>query len=334
MTRPRTSRPPRHVVACVRDGFRRRRAGSSAPAPSPRGAEAAGGAAPERQGVLRDARAQRARLHQPVQRHVLRREDRRHRDHPARRADVHRRSGPTVADAGAVGPDPEAGRPEGRQGHQHHHVRDALRGVRFRLPAGRDARGIGLPRRHLRRQAGPGEARGSGGAQPRVPAVQVLRAHLPRRRQARHLPALPDRDDEDQVRRDEDPPVRGLQHLRRSRSQRVRRSRPGCCGQDVRPRTRGSRAPRHDPGPLRRPPASRRKEPLPERLVHRPFAAGDEDDREGGGVAGPPERHPGLDADPGHPVLASRLSPDAEEDRGRRARHERHGAARRRRSSR
>ena len=41
-----------------------------------------------------------------------------------------------------------------------------------------------------RRQAGAREARGPGGAQPRVPAVEVLRADVPRGRQARHLPAL------------------------------------------------------------------------------------------------------------------------------------------------
>ena len=41
-----------------------------------------------------------------------------------------------------------------------------------------------------RRQAGPREARGPGRAQPRVPAVEVLRADVPRGRQARHLPAL------------------------------------------------------------------------------------------------------------------------------------------------
>ena len=45
----------------------------------------------------------------------------------------HRRRGPPVADARAVGPDPEGGRAEGRQGHQHHHVRAALRGLRLRL---------------------------------------------------------------------------------------------------------------------------------------------------------------------------------------------------------
>ena len=96
--------------------------------------------------------------------------------------------------------------------------------------------------------------------------------------------------------------------------------------EDVRPRAGGSRAPRHDQGPLRRPPASRRTQPRPERLVHRPFAAGDEGDGEGGGVAGPPEHHPELDADAGRRLLAGRLSPDAEEGGGRRARHERHGA--------
>ena len=87
-----------------------------------RTAEPAGRIAAQRSRVLRDARPQRPRLHQPVQRHVLRREDRRHRDHPARRPDGHRRGGPPVAHAGAVGPDPQGDRPEGGQSHKHDHV--------------------------------------------------------------------------------------------------------------------------------------------------------------------------------------------------------------------
>ena len=50
-----------------------------------------------------------------------------------------------------------------------------------------------------------------------------------------------------------------------------------------------------------------------------------EGDGEGGGVGGPPERHPELDADPGRRLLAGRLSPVAEEGGGHRTRRERHG---------
>ncbi len=49
-----------------------------------------------------------------------------------------------------------------------------------------------------------------------------------------------------------------------------------------------------------------------------------EGDRESGGMGGPPERHPELDAGPGHRLLAGRLSPRAEESGGHRARRERH----------
>ena len=185
--------------------------------------------------------------------------------------------------------------------------------------------GTGVPRRRLRRQAGAREARGPGGAQPRVPAVDVLRADVPRGRQARDLPALSHRADRDQVGRHEDPPVRGLLDVRRPGPERVRGGPPGGRRQDVRPRARGPRAPHRDSVPLRRPPVARRAQPRPERLVHRPLAADGEDDGKGGGMAGPPERHSELDADAGHRLLAGRLSPDAEEGGGHRARSERHG---------
>ena len=105
---------------------------------------------------------------------------------------------------------------------------------------------------------------------------QVLRAHVPRRRQARDLPALSHRADRDQTRRHEDPPVRGLLDVRRSGPERVRggpaRGRPDktlvLAPED--PERRITHR-----GRVRRAPAARRAQPRPERLVHRPIAAAD-----------------------------------------------------------
>ena len=299
------------------------------PAGAPAGAAApgcAGRPAAQRSRVLRDPRSQRPRLHQRIQRHVLRREDRRHRDHPERCPAGDRRGRPPVAHAGAVGPDSQSRRAEGGQGHQHHHVPAAVRGLRFRLEAGGDTRGHGLPCCRPRRQAGAREARGPGGPEPRVPAVPVLRAHVPGRRQARDLPALSDGADTHQAGRHEDPAVRGLLDLRRPGPERVRGGPAGGDGADVGPGAGGRRTPRHHQSGLRRPPVARRAQSRPERLVHRPVAAAAEGDGEGGGVGRQPERHPELDAEAGRRLLAGRLPPGAEEGGRDRTGPERHGA--------
>ena len=127
-----------------------------------------------------------------------------------------------------------------------------------------------------------------------------------------------------QVGRHEDPAVRGLLDVRRSGPERVRGGPARGRGQDVRARSRGSRAPGHHRGRVRRTPAARRAQSRPERLVHRPIAAAGQRDGEGGGVGGPPQRHPELDADPGRRLLAGRVSPVAEEGGGHRTGRERH----------
>ena len=247
---------------------------------------------------------------------------------------VDRRRGPPVAHAGAVGPDPEGRRPEGGQGHQHDHLHCCATKPSTSTRSWSSRPRARLPRRRHVDKPVPEKLEGRAGLNLEFLPSRLLRADVPRGRQARHLPAIPDRADGDQASRHEDPPVRGLLHVRRPRPERVRRSPSVRHGQDVRPRARGSRAPRHHPGRLRRPPTARRPQPLPERLVHRPVAAGDEDDGEGGRVGRASERHSELDAHPGDPVLAGRLPSGREEDGDRRTRRERHGAARRRRSSR
>ncbi len=223
-----------------------------------------------------------------------------------------------------MGPDPDARRAEAGQGGGHDHLRAAVPGLRLRLAARRYARGHGLPHRRLPRQAAPGEARGAGGAQPGVPAVAILRADLPRGRPARHLPAPSRRADAGRACRHEDRPVRELLDLRRSRAEPVPGARAAGRGHDARPGARGPRAPGGDPEPLRSASALRRPQPGPERLARGAVAAARQGDGKGGGMAGPPERPPELDADPGHRLLAGRLPPLAEEGGCRRAGRERH----------
>ena len=154
-----------------------------------RGAAAGGRgpAGPERPRVLRAARAERPRVQQRVQRHVLRREDRRHRAHPPRRPHGHRRRGPAEADPRAVGPDPEARR-SGRSTRQTNTIEVLLRYEEFDFDSsvGRHARrSAGFLDQRLPRPAAAGAARGPSGAEPRVPAVRLLREDLPDGRQAR-----------------------------------------------------------------------------------------------------------------------------------------------------
>ena len=201
----------------------------------------------QRQAVLREAGAQRPRLHERVQRHVLRREDGRHRDHPPRRPDGHRGRRPPEPHARAVGPDPEGRGPEGRSAVEHHRGDAPLRGVRLRLAPRRDAGRRRLQRRGARRQAGARRPRRPRGAQPRVPALAVLGAHVPGGRPARHLPALPGGPDHVPAAREEDPAVRGVLHLRSPRPPRLRRGAADRHRQDPPAGSRGPRALRHDP---------------------------------------------------------------------------------------
>lgn len=163
-----------------------------------------------------------------------------------------------------------------------------------------DRRGLSGPGGGVRGQAGAREARRAGRPQPRSSCRRAFRADLPGRRQARDLPALPDRTDRDQAgatRRS--PSSRGHRpSTTGAATSTSRRSWPPArrsCS------SRGSRAPRRHQGRQRRAAAPRRAQPRPERLVHRPVAAGHEDDGEGGRMGGRPERGPELD--PGTPVI-------------------------------
>ena len=306
---PGSSRPSRSPSACAP---RRPRPGRAAD--------------DQRQAVLREAGARRPRLHERVQRHVLRREDGRHRDHPPRRPDGHRRRGPPEPHARAVGPDPEGRGPEGRPEDEHHRGDAALRGVRLRLAPRRDAGRRRLQGRGVPRQARARRARGPRGAQPRVRAVAVLGAHVPDGRQARHLPALPGGPDHVPPAREEDPAVRGALHVRPPRPRGLRRGAADRRGEDPRDGARGPRAPRHDPVPVGRAAAPRRPQPRPERLVRRADAAGDEDHRQGRRVVRRAAHDPELDPHARHRLLAGGLPPLAAEARRHRAGRERHAA--------
>ncbi len=202
---------------------------------------------PQRQAVFRDARPQRLRLHEPVQRHVLRREDGRHRDHPARRANRDRRRRAPHPDARAVGSDPEARRSQGRSGDEHDHLHDALRGVRLRLAPRRHSGRRGVQGHGVRRQASAGRARRPRRAESRVRAGTLLGAHVSDRRQARHLPALSSGPDDVAAGREEDPAVRGVLDVRPARTSRLHRGAAADVGNDAGDGARGSRAPRRDP---------------------------------------------------------------------------------------
>ena len=93
---------------------------------------------------------ERARLHERVQRLVLRREDGRHRAHPPRGPHRHRRRRAPEPHARAVGPDPEARGSQGRRGSEHDRGDAALRGVRLRFAPRGHARGCRLPDRGVR----------------------------------------------------------------------------------------------------------------------------------------------------------------------------------------
>ena len=263
----------RHFVAALAAALPRRRGARPGPA-----------AEDQRQAVLREARPERARLHERVQRLVLRREDGRHRAHPSRGANGHRRRRAPEPHARAVGFDPEARGSQGRRAGEHDRGDAALRGVRLRFARRGHAGRPRLPDRGGARQAGAGRARGPRRPQPRVPTLAVLGAHLPRGRPAGRLPALPGRSERAAPAREEDPPVRGLLDVRPPRPQGLRRGAADRRREDARDGARGSRALRHDPLALGRSAAPRRPQPRPERLVRRANAAGHEDHGQGGRV--------------------------------------------------
>ena len=274
----------------------------------------------ERTRVPREARRERAGVQQRVQRHVLRREVVGHLPDPPRGQDDHRRRRPAEPRARAVGPDPEARRPEGRRGARDHRGRAAVRGLRLRLPRGRQAGRPGVLDGRLPRQAGPAAAGRPGRAQPGVPAVPVLRAHLPDGRQARPLRPLSLGADVGQAGGHEGPPVRGLHDLRGPRTQGVRRARSRRHREDAGARARGPGAARDHPGGRRRAAADRRAQRRAERLVRRPLDPPGQGHGQGGGVVRAAACHPGLEARPRDRLLAGGLPPRAEEGGGRRAR--------------
>ena len=280
----------------------------------------------QRQAVLREAGARRPRVHERVQRHVLRREDGRHRAHPPRRPDGHRRRSPPEPDARAMGPDSEARGPEGRCEDEHHRGHASLRGVRLRLARRRHPGRRRLQDRRVPRQARARRARGPRRAESRVRAVALLGAHVPHGRPARHLPALPGRPDHVPSAREEDPAVRGALHVRPPRPRGLRRGAAGGRREDHRDGARGSRAPRDDSVPGGRAAAPRRPQPRPERLVRRALAAGDEGDRQGRRVARRAAHDSGLDPHARDRLLAGGLPPLAAEARRHRAGRERQAA--------
>ncbi|MCK7533789.1 MAG: hypothetical protein MZV63_23550 [Marinilabiliales bacterium] len=175
--------------------------------------------------------------------------------------------------------------------------------------------GHGLPRRRLPRQAGAGAARGPRGAQPRVPAVALLRAARTwptaspassrATRRARRRPSPPDT----QIRQFE-----GHSTFDDRGRERVRRGPPVGDREDAGPRARGPGASRHDPSRVGRPAAARRAQRRAERLVRRPDAARRRR-RPARSPSGPSRPHtiPSWTRTPGRRLLAGRVSPLAAE---------------------
>ena len=188
----------------------------------------------QRQAALREAGPRRPRLHERVQRHVLRREDGRHRAHSPRRPDGHWRRRPSESDARAVGPDSEGREPQSRSKVEHHPGDASLRAVRFRLARRGHSGRRRLQDRGIPRPTSAGQSRRPRGTQPRILAVAVLGAHLPDGRQAGHLPALSGGPDHVPSAREEAPAVRGALHVRSPRPRGLRRGPPGRRGEDPR----------------------------------------------------------------------------------------------------